>query len=612
MIGIGFHGCNKKDFDAILDKQKISQDKLNDHEARIKAMEKASEDFNKSLVALKSIAEALQENITVVSHTKTSTGYTLTMSNGSTINILNGKDGKDGKDGTDGKNGTDGQDGNNGTDGQNGKDGKDGKDGIAAPKIGMKLDTDGRYYWTLGDTFILLAGNKMPVNGKDGQNGTDGSDGNNGTNGSNATVPQFRIDQVTGYWQMSIDQGQTWSNVLDSNNNPVIAMGNTGNPGSAGPAGPQGPQGNTGADGIPGFTITAVNGMIIITYQGITYQMPMATWQIAPGRDHTLFLSPDGKLYVTGNNAYGQTGLSQSVNVPTYLSSGVRAIVSGAIHSLFMKNDGSVWGMGYNYNGELGISNPNINMPVLIFSNAKAIFAGNSNSFIIDKNNTLWGTGGNPFGNLGNGTSTGTSTFIQIMTDVASVSPTYAFTLVVKTNGDLYGMGNNQNYQLGLPNLVNYLTPTFITSQVKQASAGYTGYSAILKTDGTVWSTGRNANGEFGTNNTSPKTVFEQIQSDVKQIQAGPSYLLLLKTNGQVLASGDNDQAVFGDGTTQDSHVFKVIMDEVRILAPSMTNTWVIKNDNIIWATGRNQLGQLGIGTNSNILTFMKITTLPN
>lgn len=39
---------------------------------------------------------------------------------------------------------------------------KDGEAG-AAPAIGVKLDSDGKYYWTLDGEFITEGGKKMPV-----------------------------------------------------------------------------------------------------------------------------------------------------------------------------------------------------------------------------------------------------------------------------------------------------------------------------------------------------------------------------------------------------------------------------------------------------------------
>lgn len=109
----------------------------------------------------------------------------------------------------------------------NGKQGKPGADADKAPKIGIKQDTDGVWYWTLnGEWMTDEYGNRIIAsgrngkdgkdgedgkNGVDGQDGKDGSNGTNGTNGSNGITPLLRI--VDGYWQISYDNGATWTSV---------------------------------------------------------------------------------------------------------------------------------------------------------------------------------------------------------------------------------------------------------------------------------------------------------------------------------------------------------------------------------------------------------------
>lgn len=66
---------------------------------------------------------------------------------------------------------------------------KDGEAG-AAPAIGVKLDSDGKYYWTLDGEFITEGGKKMPVTGDDG------------------VTPVFKIENDT--WYVSYDKEATW------------------------------------------------------------------------------------------------------------------------------------------------------------------------------------------------------------------------------------------------------------------------------------------------------------------------------------------------------------------------------------------------------------------
>lgn len=78
---------------------------------------------------------------------------------------------------------------------------KDGEKGDQGPKgdtpnIGVKLDSDGKYYWTLDGEYILVGGNKVPASGEKGENGEQG------------VTPKFKIDE--GIWHVSYDEGVSW------------------------------------------------------------------------------------------------------------------------------------------------------------------------------------------------------------------------------------------------------------------------------------------------------------------------------------------------------------------------------------------------------------------
>ena len=106
-----------------------------------------TEQNKQDIAALSALMEALNKGKVIISTEQTAEGVVLTFSDGSTVTIKNGANGKDGKDGANGKDGADGKDGKDGVDGKDGKDGVDGKDGI---------------------------------NGKDGKDGADGADGADG------------------------------------------------------------------------------------------------------------------------------------------------------------------------------------------------------------------------------------------------------------------------------------------------------------------------------------------------------------------------------------------------------------------------------------------------
>jgi hypothetical protein len=98
------------------------------------------------------------------------TGWIITFSDNQSINIFNGIDGKDGADGKDGEDGKDGADGKDGEDGKDGADGKDGKDGIT-PILNVTPEGFWEVSYDNGATFTLLTdseGNTFTSKGKDG------------------------------------------------------------------------------------------------------------------------------------------------------------------------------------------------------------------------------------------------------------------------------------------------------------------------------------------------------------------------------------------------------------------------------------------------------------
>jgi hypothetical protein len=220
-------------------------------------------------------------------------------------------DGKDGKDGKDGVNGKDGKDGING---QNGKDdinlsliipitrintitryweistdggityrntgiladGKDGKDGTSANfNLNMAKGEDGNWYWTWNGQWITDdKGNRMRANGIDGQDGKDGIDGIDGIDGKddvnmNLPVPVVRINPYTREWEISTDNGSTYTSTH------ILADGKDGNDGN---------DGNDGRNGVDGrndvfltVTVSSDGQSVIITLRrtGQSFVIPI-------------------------------------------------------------------------------------------------------------------------------------------------------------------------------------------------------------------------------------------------------------------------------------------------------------------------------------------------
>ena len=96
-------------------------------------LEQEVDQNREDIATLTALMDALSNGKVITSTETTEEGVTLTFSDGTTVTIKNGADGKDGLNGADGK---------DGKDGLNGADGKDGKDGDSLFESIEESDTE--------------------------------------------------------------------------------------------------------------------------------------------------------------------------------------------------------------------------------------------------------------------------------------------------------------------------------------------------------------------------------------------------------------------------------------------------------------------------------------
>lgn len=147
---------------------------INDLKSRMAALEKQCKNLNENLTSLQAIVDAIQKQDGIVSVTDLpdGQGYSVKFVSGKVIYLYNGKNGTDG----------------------------------VTPKISVRKDSDGIYYWTVDGDWLIVDGKKVRavgLDGKDGQSGDDGKDG------KDAVTPQLKI--VDGFWYISYDNGKYWT-----------------------------------------------------------------------------------------------------------------------------------------------------------------------------------------------------------------------------------------------------------------------------------------------------------------------------------------------------------------------------------------------------------------
>jgi alpha-tubulin suppressor-like RCC1 family protein len=287
---------------------------------------------------------------------------------------------------------------------------------------------------------------------------------------------------------------------------------------------------------------------------------------IAAGITHSLFgkyhepIGP-GSLWAMGWNQYGQLGDggTRTTNAPEDIlntvflgNPAVTAVAAGAYHSLFIEPGGSLWAMGDDYYGQLGDTNSNFSTGIvqqdmrqeIVSSNVTAITAGLNASLFIKSDGSLWGMGNNGAGQLGpDADPYAQDVPIQIVaSNVTAVAEGNTFTLFIKSDGSLWGMGENPYGQLGLgPTYVGEHNGThvplqIVASNVVAVATGY-GHSLFIKSDGSLWGMGNNADGELGdgtySNRYYPEQIVPRRQPVIGTVSSAGNTLVLSGNGGQ-------------------------------------------------------------------------------
>ena len=179
--------------------------------------------------------------------------------------------------------------------------------------------------------------------------------------------------------------------------------------------------------------------------------------------------------------------------------------------------------------------------------------------------------------------------------------------LAVKTDGTLWGWGQNTNGELGQNNRTDYSSPRQVGSDTTWVNVGGNrdGYH-MVKTDGTLWAVGKNGSGSFGTNQS--ESTLGRVSSPVqipgttwngslgnRSISGGYEYALILKTDGTLWGMGHNGTGYLAQGnTTQYSSPIQIPGTTWRSVSSYETHALATKTDGTLWAWGDNTNGVLG------------------
>lgn len=269
-------------------------------------------------------------------------------------------------------------------------------------------------------------------------------------------------------------------------------------------------------------------------------------------------------------------------------------------------------------------SSVNRSSPVSIgsFSNWDSVSTADSGgaSAGMKTDGTLWTWGINSSGQLGLGffsafgSGVSSPTQVGTLTNWAQSSMSYGNCHALKTDGTLWGWGNNSQGSVGDNTTTYRNSPVQIGALTTWAQAGY---CAAIRTNGTLWTWGANFFGQRGAgafilSTSSPVQV--GALTNWAQVSSKGVTRAAITTGGQLYAWGRNTYSAVGDNTTinRSSPVQIGALTTWAKVEAGNYISFAVKTDGTLWAWGSNGNGQLGDSTTVSRSSPVQVGALTN
>ena len=322
---------------------------------------------------------------------------------------------------------------------------------------------------------------------------------------------------------------------------------------------------------------------------------------------------------VTSPATAGRTG---SYDPPPVAVQPTPSVAVGPSHLVAIGLDRKVYGAGSNRSGQLtgddGATTLTRMSGLPDGAVPETVAAGEGFSLVLTYDGRVFGTGSNSHGQLTGTADRQTLTQLTglpagiVATDIAAGM---AFTLVLGSDGVVYGTGQNDHGQLSGTGDRDTLMPLgdFSKEPAVEIAAGAQ-HSLVLLADGAVLGTGRGEEGELTGSTSSTELVSLTDGSvddiEVAEIAAGSKSSYLLTDEGALYATGGNAQGQLGTGFPEDAHSLvgpDGLPKEVAHVSASAQNAVALGVDGTAYVAGADDHGQAG--GHGQATTFVPLAT---
>ena len=320
----------------------------------------------------------------------------------------------------------------------------------------------------------------------------------------------------------------------------------------------------------------------IVKYGNTVLPPKLSIKQLSCGSTHRALLYSDGELYTAGNGVNYKLGTGTTTNYLQawqHVNSDVDFVASGNNCTLIRKKDGTYWHCG-----------------------AKEAVYG------VTSNNQIW--------------TDCSVLFSTIQDSIVDISVGNFSTIVQTSTGDLYGIGSNNDYALGMSGVQT----SFVKIAEGVSKWSYTRDACMYIKNGSMYRAGSNSSSKLGVVSSGIVVPFTEFQNPTGLIcvdvcMQSDAIYVLYRDNSNVthLYNCGNNAGNLGRGNTSNVTTISEVPNWSGKVVKFYNKLGIgnaifhyIGTDNI-YSAGYNPSGQVGVGsTGSLITTYTRSIGLPS